>query len=399
MTESTENRRKVFVTIYLDFENVHVMKEPGQISYRFSKLFSFDSEVVTYRNGEYENLRYTPNLCLSFIEKKFNFKFIDLNCIKYIIKNATRIDVLHMQHFKLDTLAAGFFYKLLNPKGYFYVRLDFCPGDFFGPAPDKRFWFKEDGRFRTKVKNFLQKKFANYVDLWSDQDLDSSSFITKKYTFFKNKLIEVHNGVDIDSIKKYNFQIKNFEEKENIVLCSTARIGCYQKATDVLLETFALLPEDINWKLHIAGSIQPDFNKFINEFFNKNPGLKTKVFIHGELSKRNLYELYNKAKIFCLFSRFESFTNVLPEAMYFKNTLIVTNFGGAKIMVDDNKTGCIVERDNPKQMVKVLIKYISDDILLEKTGSHAHDFAVNNLGWDKIAVDLLGEMETHGYQR
>ena len=73
MTESTENRKKTFVTIYLDFENVHIMKEPGQIGYRFSKLFSFDSEVVTYRNGEYENLRYTPDLLLSFIEKKFNF--------------------------------------------------------------------------------------------------------------------------------------------------------------------------------------------------------------------------------------------------------------------------------------------------------------------------------------
>jgi glycosyltransferase involved in cell wall biosynthesis len=399
MTESSENRKKTFVTVYLDFENVHVMKEPGQIGFRFSKLFDFDSEVVTYRNGEYENMEYTPNLRLRFIEKKFNFKFIDLNCIKYIIKNATRIDVLHMQHINLDTLASGFFYKLLNPKGYFFVRLDFCPGDFFGPAPDICFWFKEDGRIRTKVKNFLQKKFANYVDLWSDQDLDSSNFVTNKYSFFKNKLTEVHNGVDIDSIKKYNFQLKNFSEKENIILCSTARIGSYQKATDVLLETFALLPEDINWKLHIAGSIQPDFNKFINEFFNKNPKLKTKVFLHSELSKRDLYELYNKAKIFCLFSRFESFTNVLPEAMYFKNTLIVTNFGGAKFMIDGNKTGCIVERDNPLQIAKVLLKYMNDDELLEETGYHSHNFAVNNLSWEKIATDLFEEMKKNGFQR
>ena len=392
-------RKRTFVTIYLDFENVHVMKEPGQIGYMFSKLFGFDSEVVTYRNGEYANLKYTPNLKLSFIKKRKSLSFIDLNCIRYIIKNATRIDILHMQHFKLDTLAAGFVYKFLNPKGFFFVRLNFGPSDYFGSQPDIRFWFKNDGRFRTKIKNFLQKKFANYVDLWSEEDIESSNFVTSKYSFFRDKLVEVHNGINLDLIKKFNVSLKNFEEKDNIILYSTARIGSFQKASEVLLETYALLSEDIGWELHIAGSMQEEFNDIINVFFNRNPKHKTKIFIHGELDKKNLFELYNRAKIFCLFSRYESFPNVLPEAMYFKNTLIITNFAGSKIVIDKNKSGCIVERDNPQQIVKVLTKYMSDDKLLEETGNCAHDFALNNLGWDKIAKDLLGEMNAHGYQR
>ena len=393
------HRKRTFVSLFLDFENIHVMKEPGQIPYLFSKLFGFDGEVVTYRNGEYADLKYTPNLKLSFIKKQINLKFIDLNCIKYILKNATRIDVLHMQQFKLDTLAVGFVYKIINPKGYLFVRLNFGPSDYFGPHPDKQSWFKNDGRLRTKIKNFLQKKFASYVDLWSEEDTESSNFVTSKYSFFRDKLIEVHNGVDIDFIKKYCSSLKNFGEKENIILCSVARVGSFQKATDVLLDTFALLPKDINWELHIAGAIEKDFNIFINYYFSKNPELKSKVHFHGMLNKKDLYELYNRSKIFCLLSRYESFPNVLPEAMYFNNSLIVTNFDGAKIMVDSNKSGCIVVRDDPQQTVKVLIKYISNDKLLEETGSHAHDFAVNNLGWDKIAKDLLGEMETHGYQR
>ena len=399
MNETMSLRKRTFVSIYLDLENVHVMKEPGQIPYMFSKLFGFDSEVITYRNGEYANLKYTPILKLSFIKKRINFKFIDLNCIGYIVKNATRIDILHMQHFKLDTLAAGFVYKILNPKGFFFVRLNFGPSDYFGSQPDIRFWFKNDGRFRTKIKNFLQKKFANYVDLWSEEDIESSSFFTSKYTFFGDKLIEVHNGINIDLIKKFNIKLKSFREKENIILCSVARVGSFQKATDVLLDTFALLPKDINWELHIAGAIEKDFNIFINYYFSKNPELKSKVHFHGMLNKKDLYELYNRSKIFCLLSRYESFPNVLPEAMYFKNTIIVTNFAGAKIMIDSNKSGCIVERDNPQQIVKVLTKYMSDDKLLEETGKNAHDFALNNLGWDKIAEDLLEEMKTHGYQR
>lgn len=391
-------RKKTFVTIYPDFENVHVMKEPGQIGYMFSKLFGFDSEVVTYRNGEYANLKYTPNLKLSFIKKRINFKFIDLNCIGYIVKNATRIDILHMQHFKFDTLAAGFVYKILNPKGFFFVRLNFGPSDYFGSQPDIRFWFKSDGRFRTKIKNFLQKKFASYVDLWSEEDIESSRFVTSKYSFFGDKLIEVHNGINLDLINEFNIRLKSFNEKDNIILYSAARIGSFQKATEVLLETYALLPEDISWELHIAGSMQEEFNDIIKVFFDRNPKHKTKIFIHGELGKKDLFELYNRAKIFCLFSRFESFPNVLPEAMYFKNTLIITNFAGAKIVIDNNKSGSIVERDNPQQIVKVLTKYLTDNKLLEKTGVHAHDFALNNLGWDKIAKDLFEEMKAHGYQ-
>lgn len=399
MIETLSHRNRTFVTIYPDLENVHIMKEPGQIGYRFSKLFGFDSEVVSYQNGEYKNLKYTHGLRQSFMKKSFNFKFIDLNCIRFVIKNASRIDVLHMQHFNLDTLSAGFVYKFLNPKGFFFVRLDFCPGDFFGPEPDIRFWFKNDGRIRTKIKNLLQKKFAKYVDLWSDQDLSSSDFVLQKYSFFRDKLTEVYNGVDIDSIQHYNYRLKDFSEKENIILCSTARVGSYQKAIDVLLETYALLPEDIEWQLHIAGSIQKEFNDFIKEFFEKHPELQSKVFIHGELNKKDLYDLYNRAKIFCLFSRYESFTNVLPEAMYFKNTLIVTNFGGANIMVDGNKSGCIVERNNPQQIAKVLLKCMNDDKLLEETGRHAHNFAVNKLGWDKIAKDLYETMNKHELQR
>ena len=399
MDETKVNRKKTFVTLYLDLENVHIMKEPGQIGYMFSKLFGFKSEIVSYQNGEYPNLIHTPGLSLSFIKKKINFNFIDLNCIGYVIKNATRIDILHMQHFKLDTLAAGFVYKILNPKGFFFVRLNFGPSDYFGSQPDIRFWFKNDGRFRTKIKNFLQKKFANYVDLWSEEDIKSSSFVTSKYSFFGDKLIEVHNGINLELIKKFNIRLKSFDEKDNIILYSTARIGSFQKASEVLLETYALLPEDISWELHITGSMQEEFNDIIKVFFKRNPNLKTKIFIHGELDKKDLFELYNRSKILCLLSRYESFPNVLPEAMYFKNTLIVTNFAGSKIVVDNNKSGCIVKRDNPQQTVKVLMKYVSDDKLLEESGSHAHNFAVNNLGWNKIAKDLLGEMETHGYQR
>jgi len=304
-----------------------------------------------------------------------------------------------MQHFKLDTLAAGFVYKILNPKGFFFVRLNFGPSDYFGSHPDIRFWFKDDGRFKTKINNFLKKKFASYVDLWSEEDTKSSRFVTSKYSFFKDKLIEVHNGINLDLIKRFNIRLKSFREKDNIILYSSSRLGSFQKATEVLLETYALLPEDIGWELHIAGSMQEEFNDIINVFFERNPKLKTKIFIHGELDKKDLFELYNRSKILCLFSRYESFPNVLPEAMYFKNTLIITNFAGSKIVVDNNKSGCIVKRDDSKQTVKVIIKYINDEKLLEETGNHAHDFAVRNLGWDKIAEDLLEEMETHGYQR
>ena len=170
----------------------------------------------------------------------------------------------------------------------------------------------------------------------------------KKYPFFHGKLAISYNGVAIDVIQSLKIPVRQFSEKENIIL-TVGRIGNWQKATEVLLEAFSLLPKDHEWSLHLTGPVEPSFQPILESFFKRNPHLRANIVLHGNIvEKHALYELYNRAKIFCLTSRYEGMALVVPEAMYFKNSIVTTRVGGHHISVSGGKTGKVIEKDDPQ---------------------------------------------------
>ena len=67
-------------------------------------------------------------------------------------------------------------------------------------------------------------------------------------------------------------------------------------------------PKLSNWKLKLIGPIEEEFKEYINNFYNENPNLKNIVEFTGPIyDRKQLADEYNKAKIFCLTSRYESF--------------------------------------------------------------------------------------------
>jgi glycosyltransferase involved in cell wall biosynthesis len=71
-----------------------------------------------------------------------------------------------------------------------------------------------------------------------------------------------------------------------------------------------------NWTLRLVGTIEADFQTFINEYFRRWPSLKKRVIFTGQITdKQKLYEEYRAAKIFALTSTFEGFPNVYAEAL------------------------------------------------------------------------------------
>ena len=390
-------RKKTFVTLFPYFkDHVGFYGDTGQIPYRFGKL-GYKSKIISYKNeDEYKT---TKNyLEIKFLNSSRFARKFNLSIVFYLIFNAKKIDILNVFHIKWESLLFASIYKIFNRKGFVYLKLDNChyigvyPWEkIFDPSKEPvKFLYQPEPSMKWRIKCLLIRKlFVNAVNLWSVEDSDSCDYYSKEYPFFKNNLIVSYNGHTIDLEKSLN--LKSFTEKDDIIL-SVGRLGTYQKATEILLESFAKIYGKNNWTLHLAGGIESDFKPFIEELFKKYSDLESRIIFHGYLNKKELFELYNRAKIFCLPSRYEGFAIVSSESMYFKNAIITTPYVSPKEIIKD-KMGLLVERDDVDGLADAMHYLIEHPGKIKEYGEKAHKFAVEELNWDKIIVKTYNKMK------
>ena len=83
-------------------------------------------------------------------------------------------------------------------------------------------------------------------------------------------------------------------------------------------------------------------------------------------------------------SRMESLPTVIKEAFYLKIPVIATSVGGIPELVNDNKTGLLVESENPQMLLEKINELLIDPILQEKLSLNGHNFVLENFTWKKI---------------
>jgi len=383
-----------FVTIFPYFKYFHFFKDPGQIAFRFQKK-GIRCSILCFKNDD-SVIRLSNFLNITLIPK--NRLSTNLGFIWYLIKHSRQIDVLNLFHFEWSTLLLSFVYKFINEKGFVYLKMDNCyySGDYLWEKLLHKSKTSNETlglRFqsiKSMIKNKLTVKFIKYVDLWSVEDEASCDYYKSNNTFFHNKIITVLNGhtADIDNrIKLYSFQQKN-----NIIL-SVGRFGTYQKATDVLLKSFIQIGNTTNWNLHLAGSIDASFDAFREQYFKDHPELQNRIIFHGNIERFELLNLYNRSKIFCLPSRFETFAIAYSEAMYFKNAIVTTPKSSLKDIIKKFDFGELVEIDNSQYLTDILLTIINNPTLNEHYADNAKIFCDQFLSWDTITESLLKEIE------
>lgn len=299
------------------------------------------------------------------------------------IINAKKIDILMLFHLTNISALFGIIYKFINKRGKLYIKLDM----------DQRFFDYKP----SKISYFLLNKFLENSDVISIESEEMHSGLTKKDKFYgvkiKDKLIKIPNAFDENYFKEQNIKIKDFSEKDNIIL-TIGRLGTFQKNTEMFLEVIKSLNLQ-DWKVYCVGTIEDSFQVIIESFFKENPSLKQSVFFTGPISdKKELFELYNRSKIFSLTSRFEGFATVFAEAIYFGNTVVTTNVNGAIEATDNNKLGYIT--NNCAQEFTEKLEYlINHQEILENNYLKLIPYARKKFTWSSVIkndkfIELLG---------
>lgn len=385
-------KKKTLLHLNPSYKDNWCYKDGVQILFVIKKLKSFNVKLVTLNNDK--NLECTKQYVEIDIINKSNLsgRFNNLNIIKYIFKSAKKTDVIFQYLISWNTLLYSFIFKKINKNITSYIKLDNSINAINDYEWFKLFYRAKEGQsLKYIIKKFLiQHYFIHSVNLFSVEDDDTKQFLLKKFNFFKDKLICIPNGLDFDQTRSIN--VKTFAEKENIIL-TAGRIGDYEKNTDIFLDAVLSIGFDNlqNWRIILAGGINNGFQFKIDDFYKKDKRFKENVFFVGHKNRDELFELYNKSKIFCLPSKWEGFANVFAEAMYFRNALITTNTTSPKNIIK-NKMGLIIPPDDQTELAKAILILINNKEMLEMFCNEAHNYAKENLDWNKIVIKLINEL-------
>lgn len=374
---------KTFVTLFPFCENSHLIKDIGQIPWFLNTLYGYDASVVGYRiskayfhqEGEVKGLK------LRFISDTGKFLFAERAVISYLLKNGKNIDILNLYHFTKQTFVYGIVYKMVNPGGFLYVKLDAYNEALKANIP------YSTKKVKHAVLKRLEKIFLKKTDLFSVENTEGEALFSNKYPV-AHKTIYLPNGVN-DLFLKTNFPgIRKYEEKENILL-TTGRIGLKVKNHEMILKSLVKI-EMKDWKFCFVGAVHPEFMDFYNKFCEEHPQLKNTVFFAGEVTDRKeLYEWYNRAKIFCLTSPYESFGISMAEAMYFGNYVVGTEgISSFKDLTDNGSYGASVRLNDYDTLAEVITKIINNEVSIASKCEAIKKFARTSFLWSGITGGL-----------
>lgn len=100
----------------------------------------------------------------------------------------------------------------------------------------------------------------------------------------------------------------------------------------------------------------------------KQHNVEDKVIFLGSLDEELLPSYYNSCDIFLLPSTKEGFGVVFLEAMSFGKPCIGVNSGAISEVISHGKTGFLVEPNNPTELAKIVVKILSNQMLLSTIG-------------------------------
>lgn len=225
-----------------------------------------------------------------------------------------------------------------------------------------------DPQNRSWKGNMLMKVFSRLAD----KVIGVSEGVTQEYLIGKlgisdKKAIAINNGVALPrkvSILELEKVKKEFGISENdFVIGSVGRMlqDSHKRFSD-LIKAFAEFSKGKkNAKLLLVGD-GPEKEGY--QKLAKDLEVSDKVVFAGYQSDVSLF--YQMMDVFALVSAREAFGLVLAEAMLNKLPVIATRVGGMKYIVDNGKTGFMVEPKNVKEISEKLeILFESKELRVE----------------------------------
>jgi hypothetical protein len=169
-----------------------------------------------------------------------------------------------------------------------------------------------------------------------------------------------------------------------------------RKGVDVLLAAARqLLPDCPGLSFTLVGPDTPNTEleaTYREAFWRETqgePALRERVYFAGPVDDQELWDLYQRAAIFCAPSRYESFGNVLIEALMFGKPVVACRAGGMPEVIEDARNGFLAEPGDVPSLVYCLRRLIDDADLREIFGQRSRARYLTHYTLDQAVSGLI----------
>ena len=387
--------KRTLTLLIADLQEIGLGKDVFLVPYYIGKMYHLNVSIVfpkspansqlppEYRGVKLKPLRFKSNNAFFSFRGEWGF-------FPFMLRHAREMDVLMRFHFSYQTFLLALLYKLLNRKSLFYLKSD-------GYGLFTSLFRKESSLF-MRIKNMGIRKIMHATCRLADI---ISVETPEVYNYLRNelpardskKLVLMLNGFDEELRVRLQIQKRTFMEKENLIL-AVGRIGAPDKNNEQLLS--ALESVDLkDWRIVFVGPVETsacDFQQKIDRFYAHNPHLKEKVIFTGAVyNKKELWEWYNRARVFVHTSPKESYGIVLNEAFYFDNFILSTDVGIAGYLIDFGY-GQGIKHNDASELATCLQEIIDGKIALEKK-LQSRTAGSEQLTWEN-EIAKLGELDS-----
>lgn len=250
----------------------------------------------------------------------------------------------------------------------------------------------------------------------TDLAIGCSNYITEKirrhFPHFAHSCRTVYNGVDI---KRFIPEYESDKSEKNRAkkLLFVGRITP-EKGLHVLLEAFhTVIKYYPQTQVEIVGPYDRTPQEFIVDldddtkvtglrlFYKKDyltrlkamlyPDLSGHVTFSGHIQQEHLNSNYRSADILVNPSLSESFGMSLIEAMAAGIPVIATRAGGMAEIVEDNKTGILVEPGDVPALAQAILHLLANDEKRVSMGNAGRRRVIDLFSWDQIAKSVLDQ--------
>ena len=218
------------------------------------------------------------------------------------------------------------------------------------------------------LENHGLKTYNNFITI-TEKTKEKIKRHNKKAHFFT-----IPNGVAIPH------PTKTIRSKNPFILY-LGRIEVNQKGLDLLLEAFNSMKTKTKANLVIAGTGTKKELQQLQEIIEKS-NLTNRVTLKGKVDGAEKAKLLNEATLIAIPSRFETFGNVILEAMAYGKPTIGFAIEGLQWV----PTACMIKVKpfNTKALANGIAKMLTDNTMQKKMASAAK-IQVKNYTWEKTA--------------
>jgi glycosyltransferase involved in cell wall biosynthesis len=213
-------------------------------------------------------------------------------------------------------------------------------------------------------------QFCDGIIPVSDDVKDS---ITKYLDYPNSRISNIipPGGIDFDLINEPRPELqKDLQEKFSIDKKYIIFLGrlLYNKGLDTLIQSFTSISDDYYLVIIGKGPFENELRKLIEEL-----KIESRVIFTDYVSDDEVYALLQGAELYCLPSRWESFSISTLEAMAAGSPVICSNVGGLGVWA--SKAAVMVKPDDVDELTYQLRRVVTDDELLHTLSKKSKDLA------------------------